>query len=67
MPKRQFLDTIFFFHFFRFLGPRSFRMTPKLHGLDDFLHVNQNMPKRPLSDKIFLKIFFEKYRSKEEF
>ena len=35
-------------------------MGPILYGLDEFLHLTPNMPKRPPKDQIFSKYFFLK-------
>ena len=48
----------FCFHFFRFLGPNSFRMSPIMYGLDGFWHFTPNMPKRPLLHAKFFSLLF---------
>ena len=47
-----------FHYFYRFLGPKSFRMSPILYCLAQFLHFTPNMPKRPLFDAKFFYCFF---------
>ena len=54
----HFLAKNFFHYFFRFLGPKSFRMSPILYGLDDFWHLTPNMSFWPTFWKNFFFFFF---------